>query len=177
MNIIATELFKRNLLNHRFKIIYEKDDLLKFSLQKFPNQTKTAQLLQTLPIDVRIHGSHNNTEIQSICRIRLQQLEEIEQPDFFVLPFHNTLYHQVIFANIPSLVLIDKISSDQRSHLDLINSDIIFWLMPDHCLYECSRISAEGEWFFLSKFGSKRMADGTVWDYSSYVDNWTFILK
>jgi hypothetical protein len=174
---LITKSFERDLVNHGFTLISETDEPYTFTHPNFPNQIKTAQLLHSLPLDVRYHGSHNNTEIQSIGRFRLPKSEENERPDFFVLPFCNDSNHQVLFANIPGLVLIDKISSEKRSHLNLIDSDIIFWLMPDHCLYECSQISAESEWFFLSKGGSKRMADGTVLDYSSFVDNWLFIFE
>jgi hypothetical protein len=174
MDKLIIDSLKRNLVNHWFTLISETNDLYIFAHLDFPNQLKTAQLLKSLPIDVRYHGSHNNNEIQSIGRFRLPHSKEHRQPDFFILPFHDDSNHQVLFANIPSKVLIDKISSEQRSHLKLIKSDIIFWLMPDNCLYECSRISGEGEWFFISKGGSKRMADGTVLDYSSFVDNWLF---
>jgi hypothetical protein len=177
MDKLITDSFKRDLVNHGFTLISETDELYTFERLDFPNQLKTAQLLHSLPIDVRYHGSHNNNEIQSIGRFRLPQSEAHERPDFFVLPFYNDSNHQVLFANIPCRVLMDKISSEQISHLNLINSDIIFWLMPDHCLYECTRKSPEFEWFFLSKGGSKRMADGTIFDYSSYVDNWFFILE
>jgi hypothetical protein len=174
MDKLITESFRRNLVNHGFTLIGETDYLYTFAHFDFPNQIKTAHLLQSLPIDVRYHGSHNNNEIQSIGRFRLPQSERYERPDFFVLPFCNDSNHQVFFANIPCQLLIDKISSEQRSHLKLIHSDIIFWLMPDHCLYECTRISGEGEWFFLSKGESKRMSDDTVLDYSSFIDNWYF---
>ena len=174
MEKLITESFRRDLVNHGFTSITEIDDLYTFVHIDFPNQIKTIQILQSLPIDARYHGSHNNNEIQSIGRFRLPHSNGHGQPDFFVLPFQDDSNHEILFANIPSKVLIDKISSEKRSHLKLIESDIIFWLMPDHCLYECSRISGEGEWFFLSKGGSKRMADGTVLDYSSFVDNWLF---
>lgn len=177
MDKLITELFKRDLVAHGFTLISETNDLYAFAHLDFPDQLKTAHLLQSLPIDVRYHGSHNNTEIQSIGRFRLPKSKGHEPPDFIVLPIHNDSDHQILFASIPSQVLIDKISSEQRSHLKLIHSDIVFWLMPDHCLYECSRISVEAEWYFLSKGGSKRMADDTIFDYSSYVDNWFFRLK
>lgn len=172
-----TDLFEKDLVAHGFTLISGTNDLYTFAHLDFPNQLKTAQLLHSLPIDVRYHGSHNNTEIQSIVRFRLPQSEGHERPDFFVLPFYNDSNQQVLFANIPCQVLIVKISSEQRRHLNLINSDIIFWLMPDHCLYECSQISFEGEWFFLTKGGNKRMADDTVLDYSSFVGNWLFTLE
>lgn len=174
MDIVTIESFKRDLVNHGFTLIGETDDIYVFAHHDFPNQIKTAQLLHSLPIDVRYHGSHNNTEIQTIGRFRLPKSEGHKRLDFFVIPFHVSSNHQVFFANIPCRVLIDKISSEQRSHLNLINSDIIFWLMPDHCLYECTNISIEGDWFFLSKGGIKRMADGTVLDYSPFIGNWLF---
>lgn len=177
MDKLITDSFERDLVAHGFTLISETDELYTFARHDSPNQIKTAKLLQSLPIDVRYHGSHNNNEIQTIGRFRLPHSEGHERPDFFVLAFCNDSSHQVLFANIPCRVLIDKISSEPRSHLNLINSDIIFWLMPDHCLYECSQISFESEWFFLSKGGSKRMADGTIFDYSSFIDNWLFILE
>ena len=177
MDKLITESFRRNLVAHGFTLISETDELYTFARRDSPNQIKTAQLLQSLPIDIRYHGSHNNTEIQTIGRFRFPKSEGHERPDFFVLPFCNDSNHQVLFANIPCRVLMDKISSEQRRHLNLINSDIIFWLMADHCLYECSRNSPEFEWFFLSKGVSKRMADGTIFDYSSFIDNWLFILE
>lgn len=47
--------------------------------------------------------------------------------------------------------------------------------MPDRCVYDCTNISIEGEWYYLSKGISGRMADRTDWDYREYLNKWDSI--
>jgi hypothetical protein len=49
---------------------------------------------------------------------------------------------------------------------------MVFWLMPDNNLYETTDLGAEGEWYFLSKGVNGRMADGSVQDYSEFLNAW-----
>ena len=44
--------------------------------------------------------------------------------------------------------------------------------MPDKHLYETTDISAEGEWYYLSKRVRGRMAEQTEWDYTEFLNDW-----
>ncbi|BBE17584.1 hypothetical protein AQPE_1740 [Aquipluma nitroreducens] len=55
--------------------------------------------------------------------------------------------------------------------------EVTFWLMPDDCLYDCTNISAEGEWFFLSKGANGRMADDIDWNYTPFLNNWQLLVN
>ncbi len=44
--------------------------------------------------------------------------------------------------------------------------------MPDEFIYNCTNISIEGEWYYLSKGLIGRMADKTEWNYTEFLNDW-----
>ena len=59
-----------------------------------------------------------------------------------------------------------------RGSTDNQEIEMVFWLMPDNHLYETTDIGVEGEWYYLSKGMNGRMADGSYWDYSKFLNDW-----
>ena len=96
---------------------------------------------------------------------------EVKDQDFLILAFQNTNNHCVEFIIIPKKELMRRLNKMNRISTDNQEIDMVFWLMPDNHLYECSDISVEGEWYYLSKGVNGRMADGTEWDYSKFLND------
>ena len=116
--------------------------------------------------------SNNGNEIQTEACFKLRFPTEAKEPDFFILAFQNTSNHIVEFIIIPPKELMRRIIEGNRISKASRKISIVFWLMPDNCLYETTDISVEGEWYFLSKGVNGRMADKTEWCYTKFLNGW-----
>lgn len=132
----------------------------------------TTQLICSEPVDESKLGSRNGNVIQSIGHFKLNLLTEVKDQWFLILAFQNTNNHCVEFIVITKEELMRRLNKMRRVSTDSLEIDIVFWLMPDNHLYDCSELSVEGEWYFLSKGVNGRMADGTEWDYSKFLNAW-----
>lgn len=131
-----------------------------------------AHLTLSEPVDEVIHGSRNNNKIQAIGSFRLRFPPDNITPEFLILAFQNISRHCVEFIIIPSKELKRRLLSRDRISTDNQEVEIVFWLMPDNCLYETTNVGVEGEWFYISKGVNGRMADSSNWDYTEYHNNW-----
>jgi len=136
------------------------------------NSILNAQLIFSEPIDESKLGSRNGNVIQSIGYFKLNLPTEVKDQDFLILAFQNTNNHCVDFLIIPRIELIKRLKKKYRTSTDSREIEMVFWLMPDNHIYDCSNISVEGEWYFLSKGVNGRMADGSEWDYSKFLNTW-----
>jgi len=160
-------IFKRYLKDNGISIKSQTGGYFELLHPNHPEKIVTAQYNCPLPVDERIHGSRNNTLIKTIARFKVEKYDIA--PDFIVFPIHNPLKGKLYFALVPNKILVARIIN--RDHVD--NSyEIVFWLMPDDHLFNCTSLSAEGEWFLLSKQAKGRMADDTDLDYTIFLNNW-----
>ena len=136
------------------------------------DRNTSAQLICSEPINDLIHESHNRNVIQSIGHFKLRLLTESKKPDFFILAFQNAIKQSVEFIIIPYSEFTMRLTRSNGTSIDNQKFEIVFWLMPDDCLYDTTNISIEGEWYFLSKGVSGRMIDRTDWDYTDFLHNW-----
>jgi hypothetical protein len=44
--------------------------------------------------------------------------------------------------------------------------------MDDKFLYDCTGVGQQWEWYYLSRGLNGRMVDGSVWDYTEYLNDW-----
>jgi hypothetical protein len=131
-----------------------------------------AQLISSEPIDVLKHGSRNRNVIQSIGFFKLRIQAVVIESDYFVLAFPNTINHCGEFIIIPKIELMKRLNKENRISTDNQEIEMVFWLMTDNCLYDTTNISIEGEWYYMSKGVNGRMADGTDWNYSDFLNDW-----
>jgi hypothetical protein len=125
-----------------------------------------------LSVNKHFHGSSNNTSIDTIARFEVPDVGKKIPTNFFIFPIHNTKQGKLNFAVVPSQIVIERTYLRHQNELIKSPNEIVFWLMPDDCLYDCINISAEGEWYFLSKGANGRMADDTDWNYTPFLNNW-----
>lgn len=139
---------------------------------KDTNRIINTKLILSEPVDEVIHRSRNNNKIHAIGLFKLRLSTVVKEQDFLVLAFQNRKKQCVEFIIITKNELLRRLSLKHRISTENRIIDMLFWLMPDNNLYDCSDISVEGEWYFLSKGVTGRMADGTEWDYSEYLNDW-----
>lgn len=131
-----------------------------------------ARLIQSLPVNNRVHGSKNGNQIVAIGLFKYKFLASGIKPDIVVFTFPNPIKNQAEFLIIPTDELMSRlVLKCQRSSLPK-SVELAFWLMADGSVYDTTNISVESEWFFLSKNLNGRMADGTEIDYSEYLNSW-----
>ncbi len=136
------------------------------------NPILTAQLIYSEPIEEVIHLSNNGNEIQAIGYFKLRLPTEVKEPYFLILTFPNTSNHRVEFIIIPKIELMRRLNEENRISTDNKEVEIVFWLMPDNCLYETKDAGVEWEWFYMSKGLNGRMADQTDWCYTKFLNSW-----
>ena len=136
------------------------------------NSILYTQLICSEPVDESKLGSRNGNVIQSIGYFIFNLPTEAKVQGFLILAFQNTNNHFVEFIIITKNELLRRLKKKHRISTDNRIIDMVFWLMVDNHLYECSDISVEGEWYFLSKGVNGRMGDGTEWDYSEFLNEW-----
>jgi len=171
LKYIKTE-FEKKQKELGFSYQCDTDGLHILRLNNDPNRIINAQLVLSEPVDEVIQGSRNNNKIQAIGYFKLRIPPENIAPEFLILAFQNISNHCVEFIIIPSKEFKRRLIESDRISTDNQEINLVFWLMPDNHLYECSNIGIEGEWYFLSKGVNGRMADGSVWDYSEFLNDW-----
>lgn len=164
--------FEKKLKEHSFSYHCNTDGLYILCQNNDTNRCINAQLIYSKPIDEVIHKSRNNNNIQAIGYFKLEFLTEVKETDFFILAFRNTSNHSVEFIIIPQKELKRRLVESNRISNVNEEIEIVFWLMADRFLYDCTNVGIEWEWYYLSKGLNGRMADGTEWDYTEFHNDW-----
>lgn len=153
-------ILKRFLSDNDITIVSENESYFELFHFSKPDVLITAQYGMSLPVTKYLHGSSNNTSIDTIARFQIPDVEEKSPPNFFVFPIHNhnTKRCKLNFAVVPSQIVIERTRIRHQNDLIKSPNKIVFWLLPDYCLYNCTNVSAEGEWYFLSKGANGRIA-------------------
>jgi hypothetical protein len=137
----------------------------------------TIHLICSNPVDFVILGSRNGNEIKGIGLFKLGLPLMVKGQDYHILAFRDTKHHSIEFIIISSKELIRRLVDCSRISNDKEEVEIVFWLMPDDHLFQTTSIGAEAEWYYLSKGLNGRLADGSTWDYSSYLNDWGRLRK
>jgi len=123
----------------------------------------------------QIHGSKNGVDVQAIGVFELEFPISGEEPDFFIFALQNLIKNQSEFLIIPKDELLTRLVSKNPRYVRRPRVEIVFWVMRDGFAFNATNISAEGEWYFLSKGVNGRMGDDTESDYSLYLNNWRLV--
>ena len=166
-NIYQKEL-KRNLAEHGFTIHEELDNTFNLNLNEVNSREIKIRLIVSEPIIEKLHGSKNNSEIKAIGYFRFKLSLEGIEPYFYIFAFSNNPDDKVEFVIIPCSELKKRFSSRKYITKNDYEIELRLWLMPDGYVFETTNFGAEGEYWFIGG----RMADGTQWDYSEFLNNW-----
>jgi hypothetical protein len=169
------EVLKRHLSDNDIDIASENEGYFELFHFSKPDVIITIQYVMSLPVNKHFHGSGNNTEIDTIARFEVPDIENKSTPNFYIFPIHNTKRGMLNFAVVPSHIVIERTHLRHKNDLIKSSNEIVFWLLPDYNLYNCTNVSAEWEWYFLSKGTNVRMADDTDWNYTCFLNNWKLL--
>jgi len=141
------------------------------------NHWVNIQLIESILPNMQKYGSKNGNEIQAIGIFIFKRIKTVPKPDFFIFTFRNS------HNNLPEYLIIPEDELERR--LITANSDsncykmikLVFWLMKDGSVYNTTNISPEGEWYYMSKGTNGRMADGTDWDFTGFLNVWGRLRK
>ena len=164
--------FEKKLKEHSFSYQCNTNGFYILSQNNDTNSILNVQLILSEPIEEVIHLSNNGNEIQTNACFKLKCLNEDKELYFLILAFRNTSNHCLEYIIIPPKELIKRIIEGNRISNVNEEIEIVFWLMADRFLYDCTNVGVEWEWYYLSKGLNGRMADGTDWDYSEYLNSW-----
>ena len=133
-------------------------------------QPISVQLIISRPIIQIIHGSQNGNEIDGIGYFHFS-LNSEQLPEYFVFAFKHIRNESVQFMIISIEELRKRLKKNMIRYRSGENIELKLWLMDEH-IYDTSTLGCEGEWYYLSKGKGGRMIDRTIWNYTSFWNNW-----
>ena len=131
-----------------------------------------VQLEVSLQPVMHIHGSKNGVDVQAIGVFMFKFPFSGNEPDLFIFALRNLIKPQSEFIIIPKDELLSRLASKNPGRVHRSRVEMVFWVLEDGFVYDATHLSPEGEWYFLSPCVNGRMADGTDFDYSEYMNNW-----
>jgi hypothetical protein len=148
------------------------DDFYIFRPNYDISSTLHVQLICSEAVDERKYDSNNGNEIESIGVFKFKLDPANAKSDFIIFAFPNSIKYQIEFIIIPTDELNQRLTKENRTRNGNHTHKIVFWLMPDRFIYNCTDVGIEGEWYYLSKGLNGRMADKTVWNYTEFLNDW-----
>lgn len=139
------------------------------------NKEKRAfivRLVGSEPIENVIQESNNGNIIQAIGHFKFILINEIKEPAFSILGFQNFTNQRSDFVIISTKELKRRLIKKKQISKPYHKTSIVFWLMDDKFLYDCTGVGVQWEWYYLSRGLNGRMVDGSVWDYTEYLNDW-----
>ena len=164
--------FESKLIEHGFSYQTDPDDFYILCPENDVERTIMVRLICSKLVNPLKYGSNNSNEIESIGLFKFKFNPEENKSDFITFAFQNSIEHQIEFIIIPTDELNQRLNMENRTRNGNNKYEIVFWLMPDGFIYNCTNISIEGEWYYLSKGLNGRMADKTEWNYTEFLNDW-----
>ena len=132
----------------------------------------SVRLVSSLPVNKQVYGSKNGNEVQSIGRFKFKLSSSGLETDILSFAFPNTVKNRVEFIIISSQEFLRRHAQMNPKSVRRKGVEMVFWVMQDGFVYDTTNMSVEAEWYFLSQGVSGRLGDGTVIDYSEYLNSW-----
>ena len=165
---IYRKAFEDGLQEHQFYYQLDTNNIYSITSNIKPDRITTAKLICSKPINEKIHGSKNNTEIKANGYFLFDLSPGAMQPDFYTFAFFNAIDRKVEFVIVPTDEMKNRLSTRKCITDKNQKTELKFWLLPDNLLFETTNFGAEGEWWFVGG----RMAENTIWDYTIFLNCW-----
>ena len=133
------------------------------------NKTISLQLVNSTTVEINRQSNKSN-EIYSVNYFKLHVPIGEPYPDYFIMALQNSVVDRPEFIIIPSVTLNEKLFDMGLSWKRKVS--LSFLVYPDGKVFNITDISFEGRWYLLSKGTGGRMADGSVFDYTEWLNNW-----
>ena len=169
-NKLHKTAFLKAVKEHDLSVYFHRND--HYILIKGGDSSRiiSVQLICSLGVDEQIHGSHNGNITSGIGRFKFTIPKWTDKINFYIFGFSNS-ENESEFVCIPDEILRSRFQKLKRI-TDGGKTEMTLWLFSDRKVYDCTNISMEGEWYYLSKGVNGRMMNSTEWDYSEYLNNW-----
>lgn len=171
-NKLHRQAFLKAVKEHDLSVYFHRNDHYILTKGGDSSRIVSIQLICSTKINPVVHGSSNGNEIDSIGHFKFTIPKWEEHFNFYVFAFVNATKTDSEFVIVSDEVLRSRLDKLNRIPASGEKAELTLWLMPDHCVYDCTNISIEGEWYWHSKGVNGRMADNTEWDYSKHLNNW-----
>ena len=129
-----------------------------------------VQLVESKPINHIFHGSQNGNEIDAIGYFRFK-LASDEKPDIVIFVFQHLKDSNSVYMIIPAETLRNRLEKNKIRSLSKDYFELRLWLMNGQ-LFDTTSMGLEAEWFYLSDGKGGRMIEPTIWNYTSFLNNW-----
>jgi hypothetical protein len=167
--------FEKKLIELGLSYRRNDDDTYSISNHKRGGNHIKVQLIPSLQPVIHIHGSKNGVDVQAIGLFKFKFPNSGNELDFFIFTIPNFIITQADSLIIPTRELWTRLACKNPGYVHSKRIEMVFWLFQDGFVYDATNISAEGEWYFLSKGVNGRMGDNTERDYSLYLNNWRLV--
>jgi hypothetical protein len=168
--------FNKALIEHGLTVYFEWDNHFLFIQNGNSAKIVSVQLISSVKINPLIHGSRYGIEIEAVGCFNFYIHKWTDKINYYIFAFYNNT-KGVEFVIIPENDLRSRFQLQNRIPLKRKKVELKFWLMPDQSLYDTTNVSAEEEWYYLSKGVNGRMTDGTYLDYVQYLNNWVGLVR
>ena len=129
-----------------------------------------VQLIISKPVNPTYHGSQNGNELDGIGYFNFS-LNSEHDPEYLVFVF----IHLRDESSQYMIILTEELRKRLKKNLIKYRTgeyiELRLWLI-DSDLYDSTTMSLEGEYYYLSKGRGGRMIDGTIWNYTIFLNNW-----
>lgn len=176
-NKLHKTAFFKHLKEHDLNVYFHRNDQYILIKGEDSSRIVSVKLICSTQINPVVHGSHNDNEIAGIGHFKFTIPKWEDHFNFYVLAFVNATKTDSEFVIVSDEVLRSRLTKLNRIPASGEKAELTLWLMPDRCVYDCTNISIEGEWYYLSKGIGGRMADNTERDYSGYLNDWNELIQ
>ena len=165
-------VFLAKLKEHNLTVYFSRNNY--YILVKGTDSTRIVcvELICSTKIIPEVHGSHNNNITNGIGHFKFIIPKWEDKIHYYLLVFLDVETRNPEFVIVSDKVLRSRLEKLNRIPSNSKKAELTLWLMPDRKVYDCTNISIEGEWHFMSKGINGRMADNTEWDYTDCLNNW-----
>jgi len=129
-----------------------------------------VQLVESKPINHIIHGSQNGNELDAIGHFHFKLATGVN-PDLVIFVFQHLRNKDEVYMIIPAETLRKRLEKNIIRSLSNEYFELRLWLMDGH-LYDTTNFGLEAEWYYLSDGKNGRMIEPTIWNYTSFLNNW-----
>jgi hypothetical protein len=162
--------FEIQLTKQGFLYQETSDEYYNITPKKRISQPINVKLIISKPIRLIIHGSQNGNDLDGIGYFHFTLNSEHNQ-DYYIFVFKHIRNGSCQYMIIPTEELRQRLMKNIINYRTGEHLELRLWLMDDN-LYDTTSMGLEGEWYYLSKGQRGRMIDSTLWNYTSFLNNW-----
>lgn len=162
--------FESKLKEKGYSYNLDPDGYYKISPIKRISLPIKVQLVVSKSVNQIIHGSQNGNELDAIGHFQFKLATE-EKPDIVIFVFQHMRDDCPVYMIIPAETLRKRLEKNTIRSLSREYFELRLWLM-DGQLYDTTNFGLEAEWFYLSDGKNGRMVEGTIWNYTSFLNHW-----